>query len=260
MAIASAKTSTSRLEKRLEKLEAAGAPDHDLRRGVDRLCAAYERLGEREQETLPRLNQEKAEPPAPGQPQPLAPAGLSAADSITEATIEGRSWNEVAALAADLWDDPEACEKLEILVEQREAREKAAEGWNTGWPDDSPTVGAGDWVSNPTLRASRNLTPQERAREEYDSYVYAQYARCESELSFHLNEEGKRRGIDSFSLFTGPVSRVKKYGSEELQSWFARNGRHTLGSFRHGLFGWSSDAKAAKRVRLEGFENVAHVG
>lgn len=260
MASASAKQSVRRLGLRLEKLESDGATDSKLQRVVNRWCAAHERLSMREQVAIPDWNQEKGETSGSGDAVPLRPAGVSAADSLTAATIENLSWDDVAVLANDYWDDPEASEKIQVLIEDRERAESEASGSSTGWPDDSPSLGAGDWVSNPTVRPQRKLTPHERAREEYDSYVYAQYAQCESELSFHLNEEGKRRGVDSFSLFSGPVSRVKKYGSEELQSWFARNGRQTLASFRHGLFGWSSDAGAARRVRLEGFENVAHVG
>ena len=73
-----------------------------------------------------------------------------------------------------------------------------------------------------------------------------------------VNEEGARKGIDDFSLFSGPVSRVKKYGSEELQSWFANNGRHTLASYRHQMYGWAQDAKAAHNARMEDFDNVAN--
>ena len=58
-------------------------------------------------------------------------------------------------------------------------------------------------------------------------------------------------------LFTGPVSRAKKYGTEELQSWFAVNGRHTLGSFRYALFGWASDNAASRRNRMEGWEHAS---
>lgn len=269
MAIASAKQSTQRLQARLEKLEGEGADDRKLKRGVDRLCDAYERLGEREQATIPALNQEKGEPPEPGAPTPLPPPRLSAADSITAETIERLSWDEVAEMAGGLWDDPEAAEKLEILVNEREARESQggadSTGWpggadSTGWPGGTATAEQSDWVSDPTARPNRKLTPHEIAREQYESYVYAQHARMESELSFHLNAEGNRKRIDTLSLFSGPVSRVKKYGSEELQSWFARNGRETLASFRHGLFGWNSDAKAARNSRLESFDNVAHVG
>lgn len=260
MASASARTSIKRLERRLDKLEVEGASDRVVLRGVDRLCVAYERLGAREQVAIPEWNEEKVAREGSGSSQALAPAAESAADSLTIESIERLSWDEVADLAGGLFDDPEACEKLELLVDERERREQAGGVSSTGWPDDSPDVGQGDWATNPTLRPARKLTPHERAREEYDAYVYAKYAQCESELSFHLNKEGQRKKIDSFSLFSGPVSRVKKYGSEELQSWFARNGRQTLSSYRYAMFGWDSDRKAAERVRLEGFENVAHVG
>lgn len=278
MAVASAKQSAQRLQKRLDKLEDEGAADYKLQRGVDRLCNAYERLGEREQETIPALHQEKESEPEPGAPAPLPPPSLTAADSLTADTIENLSWDEIAEMSGELWDDPEASEKLEILVNDRERRENQggtdstgwpggtdSTGWpsgtdSTGWPGGMASAGESDWVSDPTARPSRKLTPHEIAREQYECYVYAQHARMESELSFHLNEEGNRKRIDTLSLFSGPVSRVKKYGSEELQSWFARNGRETLASFRHGLFGWNSDAKAAKNARLESFDNVAHVG
>lgn len=268
MAVASARQSTQRLHSRLEALESAGAAEYKLERGVERLCNAYERLGEREQATIPAMNQAKSDPSQQGQgtapsseeSAPLPPPRPSAADSITEASIANRSWDEIATMAGDLWDDPEAAEKLELLVNEREIRENQGGADSTGWPGGTAASGEGDWVTNPTLRRGRKLTQHEQAREEYESYIYAQHARMESELSFHLNAEGNRKRIDTLSLFSGPVSRVKKYGSEELQSWFARNGRQTLGAFRHGLFNWHSDAKAARNSRLESFDNVAHVG
>lgn len=52
------------------------------------------------------------------------------------------------------------------------------------------------------------------------------------------------------------MSWVKKYGSEELNAWFAVNGRHTLASFRYGMFGWSSDDKASYRNRTQGWEHA----
>lgn len=264
MAVASAKLSVQRLGRRLDKLEADGAPDSALLRGVNRLVAACTRLGEREQVSIPETGRVGvAVSDAEGVSQPagaaLAPAHTSLADSLTPEMIDSLTWDEVGELYGDLGDDPEACERLELLVDEREARERAASGEAVPWQDSPPPFGGGDLITNPTLRPSRKLTPHEVAREEYDAYVYSQYARCESELSFMLNKQGQAKGVDTFSLFSGPVSRVKKYGSDELQAWFALNGRHTLGSFRHGLFGWASDFKAARHARLEGFDNVAHV-
>lgn len=242
-AVANAKTSLRRLEQRLDRLEAADAPMSKITKGVERMVAAVTRLGEREQQAIP-VTKAGALPP----PQPTR------AGEITEDSVNSATWDEIGGMYAQYGDDPEALEKLQTLVEEREAREEA-DIWGR---DSAPPIGQGNIVTNPTQRPERKLTPHEVAREEYDHYVMAQYRKCESELSFMVNKDGQAKGISSFSLFSGPVSRVKKYGSEELQAWFAANGRHTLGSFRHAMFGWASDAKAARNSRLEGFENVAH--
>lgn len=246
MAVQSAKLSVQRLERRLDSLDGSAAPMSKITRGVERLVAAVTRLGEREQLAVTGLEAGRGA---------LVPPRSSEADSINADDINSMSWDEIGQMFGRYGDDPEALEKLQLLVEEREERENG-DIWQKG---DLPPIGEGDEISNPTLRPTRKLTPHEVAREEYDHYVCAQYAKCESELSFLLNNEGRAKGIDTFSLFSGPVSRVKKYGTEELQAWFAINGRHTLGSFRHAMYGWGSDAKAALNARLEGFENVAHV-
>lgn len=271
MAVANAKTSVRRLEKRVDQLEQDGAPDSVLNRGLERLYRAHERLGSREQHAIPETGRPGAKPPASaveiaeGAGEPVEPQSYtvlpaprpSAADSLTSESVERLSWDEVAELYERHGDDPEAMEKLEILVDEREAREAGEENDSSAWQQSEPPYGLGSDLSNPTLRTVRKLKPHEVAREEYDNYVYAQYAKCESELSFLVNEKGRRAGVDAMSLFTGPVSRAKKYGTPELQSWFAANGRHTLGSFRYGLFGWASDSDANRRHRLEGWEDAA---
>lgn len=265
-AVANAKTSVRRLEGRLNRLEADRVPNEKIDKAVERLCAAYSRLGNREQQAIPATGRIGVKQPArddtddePQAYKALPEPRPSAAESLTSESIRDLSWDEVSELYGRHSDDPEALEKLELLVDERAAAEGGQENDSSAWQQTAPQYGEGDQTSNPTLRPARKLTPHEVAREEYDSYVYSQYARCESELSFMVNPKGQAQGIDGFSLFTGPVSRAKKYGTEELQSWFARNGRHTLGSFRHGMFGWASDFKAARTTRLEGFENVAHV-
>lgn len=265
-AVANAKTSIRRLEGRLDRLENESAPSGKLDRAVERLNTAYERLGTREQLAIPSTGRTGVKAPLGTDAedetkthQVLAEPQPSAADGLTSESIRNLSWDEVSDLFGRYSHDPEAMEKLELLVDEREAAESGPENDSSQWQQSTPPVGEGDIVTNPTLRPQRKLTPHEVAREEYDSYVYSQYARCESELSFMVNQQGQAKGIDGFSLFTGPVSRAKKYGTEEMQAWFANNGRHTLGSFRHGLFGWASDYKAARNARLEGFDHVAHV-
>lgn len=265
-AVANAKTSIRRLERRVDRLEHDGAPDEKLNSALERLYTAHERLGSREQLAIPATGRPGAKPPAsavkdgdsaePKTFQALPAPRPSAADSLTPESVRELSWDEVAELYERHADDPEAMEKLELLVDERERSEGGQENDSSAWQQSEPPYGLGNELTNPTQRKQRKLTPHEVAREEYDNYVYSQYAKCESEVSFHLNEKGRAAGIDSMSLFTGPVSRVKKYGSEELNAWFAVNGRHTLASFRYGMFGWSSDYDASYRNRTQGWEHA----
>lgn len=75
-------------------------------------------------------------------------------------------------------DDPEAMEKLEELVDAREAEEGGQDNDSSAWQEPEPPYGEGGYVSNPTLRPTRRVTSHEVAREEYDNYVYSQYAKC----------------------------------------------------------------------------------
>lgn len=44
---------------------------------------------------------------------------------------------------------------------------------------------------------------------------------------YMVNRAGRDAGISDRSLFTGPESRVRRYGSEELRNYFAEHGRPT---------------------------------
>lgn len=255
-ALRHAKTSVVRLTGKLDEAERTGTPER-----VDALVGKYSealtRMCEREQAAA-GTSVKAAE--VGGLP---APAPTRAGEFGSAGAIAHMSWDEVSDLVGELNSDPDAQEALLTLIDERDEREQAER------KDQAEAEQAAQWQSYPTTPASpeiasllhsprRQLTPHERAREEYDNYVYAQYAKCESELSFMLNKQGQAKGVDTFSLFSGSVSRAKKYGSDELQSWFAANGRHTLASYRFAMFNWNSDRKAATNVRLEGFENVAH--
>ena len=261
MAAASARQAAARMEERVTRAEAAGISDEKLSRRVEKLVNAHERLNQREQAvTAAGWGAHNAEG---DDRQPVGPAKPSRVDEITAERVNGMTWDQVSDLASELGDDPEAWDKLETLVNEREAREaeekaqadqEAFNAWLSGG-----STGGDDPLTNPAARPSRKLSRREQAREEYESYVASQYFRAEEEIGFLLNAEGRAKGIDAYGLFSGPVSRVKRYGSEELQSWFARNGRHTLSSYRHSVMGWDSDRKAAERARIEDFANVAHV-
>lgn len=264
-AIENARQASKRMEERLSAAEATGISDAHLERRVGRLVEAHERTHQREQAVAAAGVQggPGGQPDTASGQQPLGEARPSRASEITADRVNSMDWDELADLGAGLDDDPDAWDKLETLVNERESREaeessqKQHDEFNA-WLAGGST-GGDNPVTNPAARSSRKLTPHERAREEYDSYVASHYDSAENEIGFMLNKEGRAKGIDAYSLFSGPVSRAKKYGSEELQSWFGRNGRQTLASYRHSIMGWASDRKAFERARTEGFENVAHV-
>lgn len=249
------------MEERVARAEAEGISDEKLSRRLEKLVGAHERLNQREQAvTGAGWGEHRA---GAQDRQPVGPAAPSRVDEITAERVDSMPWDQVSELASELGDDPEAWDKLETLVNEREAREaeeatrqqqEEFQAWLTGG-----SAGDDDPVSNPAARSSRRLSQREQAREEFESYAASQYLQAEDEVGFMLNAEGRAKGVDAYSLFSGPVSRVKKYASEELQSWFGRNGRHTLASYRHSVLGWDSDRGAAERARVEGFEHVAHV-
>lgn len=268
MAVQSARQAAARMEARTERAEAAGLPDEKLRKRMGDLVGAYERTNAREQAARAAPADGGAagsaadhggDSAADFTPVPVGPAKPSVADSVTAARVDSMSWDELADFSSDLGDDPEAWDKLEGLINEREARESKAEemrGWINAAPAPEPDTNP---VTNPAARPQRSLTPHERAREEFDGYRYSQYRKAENDLGYLLNAEGRKAGIDDLSLFSGPVSRVNKYGSEELKAWFNQHGRPTLASFRHSLYGWASDARAAQRAKTQGFDHVANV-
>jgi hypothetical protein len=62
---------------------------------------------------------------------------------------------------------------------------------------------------------------------------------------YMLTPQGKRAGIDPWSLFTGPESRARKYASPELKEWWDQNGRPTAADFQAQLMGQKLGARPA---------------
>jgi len=165
--------------------------------------------------------------------------------TITRQQVNTMSWDDLAQLHGRLLEDPAALAEFEELVEERERIERAATAWL-----DEPA---------PAKRVKRENVHQ-RASELFEQYVATQYDRAVIATNGQmLNEAGRRAGIDSWSLFRGPVSRVKKYGSDELNSFFGQNGRHTFLSFRYSVFHWPADRKAWERAMAEDFGHVAQI-
>lgn len=88
-------------------------------------------------------------------------------------------------------------------------------------------------------------------RTEFQDHLEAQYVRAERDCNaVMLNARGLAAGIDSFSLFYGPRSRVDAYASEELRDWFAAHGRTTSEQYERARtempgHGWGSAMASA---------------
>lgn len=97
---------------------------------------------------------------------------------------------------------------------------------------------------------ARKLRARERrqaAESEYRDEVYRQWLKAENDprvKGYMLNKEGRAKGIDERSLFTGPESRVTKYATPELIEFFEANPRPTRAS-------WFGSARS-RRAHLAG--------
>lgn len=195
-----------------------------------------------------------------------APAPTRAAEFTIESTVDmseadlQRAWHECAgdphardAIAQVMqWrDEQDAKRDAEIAAEKasEEARAQFRDGWGS-LPSDP--------LHSPARRKARRLTPDQEAREEYQRYMGAQYLKALDECkTAMLNHRGQAAGVDERDLFFGPAHVARAYASEELQSWWRRNGRLTFAAFRHHLLDRDSDRAAATRARLVDFNDAA---
>ena len=87
-------------------------------------------------------------------------------------------------------------------------------------------------------------------RRSYDEFTHVNYLQAEKATRGHmLNKRGTADGVDPLTLFTGPVSRARRYASEELMRWWSTNGRMNLTQFRAEVLGGAKDRAAAKKTR-----------
>lgn len=133
---------------------------------------------------------------------------------------------------------------------EREQRERAAAELVEREADASP-------LTNPARRTGRKLSPERMCREEYDSFLITSYLQAENDCRGHLlNRDGLAAQIDPQDLFSGPSARVRKYGSEELRTWFGRNGRTTYAEWKYAWFGRESDKEAARTAKSQSLGEV----
>lgn len=87
------------------------------------------------------------------------------------------------------------------------------------------------------------------ARDSYADHCAREWLRAEGDCRGEMrNQLGERMNVDDRALFSGPVSRVKKYASEELLQWFEENGRTSFDEWVAQLLGNTSAAQAARKA------------
>ncbi len=124
--------------------------------------------------------------------------------------------NKITALIGDGWDPYEAVEQItgRTVVAQRRAEVLAdlrANGYDARSFDQA------------TARA-------------FTDHARELYRQAEDATNgYLLNRDGRARGIDPASLFTGSDSRARRYASDELRQWWDEHGRITLDDWRDQL-------------------------
>ncbi|CAM3410885.1 hypothetical protein KIPE111705_07105 [Kibdelosporangium persicum] len=201
--------------------------------------------------------------PAVGQAPPTR-----AKQYTPEATVHW-SDDDLSAELNRVHDDPAAVDQILSTLDWREQMERQRDAniaadldrkrhekaereaaWLREWEDSSP-------LTNPSRRSSRRLKPEQVCREEYDAHLYTSYLQAENDCrGVLLSRAGRAHGVNPETLFSGPASRVRKYGSEELKTWFGRHGRITYAEWRYEWFGRDSDRKAARTAQHQSIGEV----
>jgi hypothetical protein len=76
------------------------------------------------------------------------------------------------------------------------------------------------------------------ARSAYKDEVHRSVLDAEAATNGYLTSpEGKRKGIDGWSLFTGTEARARRYASPELREYWDQHGRLTFDDFKAMLLG-----------------------
>lgn len=197
-----------------------------------------------------------------------APPPGSRAAEFTDDRLAELSLDDIEALIPDVADDEPALLRLVNYMDQVEASQRQWAQWDAAyeqraaaereavhadfarWEAEQTAAGLSEPALRPTRRPHRRLTPTQAAREEYDTYSHIAFLRAEGDCrGTLLTPAAQRAGINPFSLFSGPYSRVRKHGSEELREWFGRNGRLTFAEYRYHSLGHDADRELARSAR-----------
>lgn len=201
---------------------------------------------------------------------PVPPPPPSRAAEFTAAATRDWTDDQLEQAVCDCLTaggDQPALDALERVIDARQAaadlvvaapagRRHAQVAWEQitnreAWAEPSALL-------SPGLRPTSRLSPAQQLRADYETWVDTQWLQAETDCRGQLLTPAARAaGVDPRSLFSGPLPRALKHGSEELQSWWGAHGRLSLAAFRYQAIGRDSDRAAAEYGRRETFDNAA---
>lgn len=211
-------------------------------------------------------------------PDPVpAPAASRSGEFTVEAVQRrGLSDEDLITQMAALNNDPHAQEEiLQTLewmdrrdrVDQERADREEQQAQEASWHDDrhdddytggldepepAPPTDREAFAAQVAVSPGRRLSKREQVREDYERYLFNQYLDAEDDCRGHmLTREGQAKGIDPASLFLANRAIANRYASDELKSWWNRNGHMSLAEYRYNVLGWDSDRDAARRRKDE---------
>ena len=170
-------------------------------------------------------------------------ADISAGDSLDE------------GLARRLIADMDRREELARLDREHPWLAPAPEAWDWNAPAEIVEPSARHRLDDAGRRqhaaAAVDRRPGESVdravRRAYDEHVHLAYLAAEQATRGHvLNRAGAAAGINPIDLFSGPLSRVRRYASEDLLRFWAQHGRLNFTEFRGGVLGRERDLAAAR--------------
>lgn len=232
--------------------------------GDEKEVTRNERLFTRAMQELSQLRETITALTAHPEPPPTRAGEFTITSTVDMSDTQlQQAWAECA-------DDPAARDALSEIFEWRDARdaerdaEIAAETQRQQAAaaaaiaaEDDPSF-EGNPVRNPARRPGRHLTTEQRTREEYTFFVHSQFLQAEDDCRGNmLTEEGRRKGIDPVTLFSGNGQAVRAYASDELKAWFHQHGRLSYQAYRYQVLGWETDRKASERARIASYGDVA---
>lgn len=102
-------------------------------------------------------------------------------------------------------------------------------------------------------------TRDQSLRRQYAEATHQQYLAAEKETRGHLlTPEGRAKGVDPKSLFTGSNVNANKYASDELKDFWKKNPRKTLVQYKADTLGGKENIAAAKKT--EGIARTLDLG